>query len=124
MEEEVSVYEQVDHLQHYVGQTHDVLTQHEQRIQQLENDVHELLETIHKLLDGQKEEKDSMKRKLAEFEGLQGKVKEVVHTATESGRMVNTLEKRMDNVKKDAFSSVVISVIAFSFLVILSLFLR
>ncbi len=122
--EEVSVIEQVNDLQQYVAQTHDVLAQQEQRIQQLEADVHELMETLHKILDTQKEEKEIVKKKLAEFDGLHSKVKDVVHTATESGRMVTTLEKRMDTVKKDAFSGVFISVIAFSLLVILSIFLR
>ncbi|MEO5362157.1 MAG: hypothetical protein H7838_00830 [Magnetococcus sp. DMHC-8] len=122
--EEVSVVEQVDDLGQYIAQTHDVLSQQEQRIQQLEADVHELMETLHKVLDSQKEDKELIRKKLAEFDGLQGKVKDVVHTATESGRMVTTLERRMDNVKKDAFSGVVISVIIFSMLVILSLFLR
>ena len=122
--EDVTVTEQITDLQQYAAQDHDVLAQQEQRIQQLEAEVHELMETVHVLLNTQNEEKEALKKKLSEFEGLNGKVKEVVHTAAESSRMVTTLEKRMDNVKRDAFSGVVISVIAFSLLVIFSLFLR
>ncbi|MEO5353508.1 MAG: hypothetical protein H7835_09910, partial [Magnetococcus sp. XQGC-1] len=122
--EDASVFEQITEIQQFAAQDHDVLAHQEQRIQQLEAEVHELMETVHMLLNAQNEEKEALKKKLSEFDGLHGRVKEVVHTAAESSRMVTTLEKRMDNVKKDAFSGVAISVIAFSFLVIISLFLR
>lgn len=122
--DEVSVFEQITGLQQYAAQDRDALVQQEQRIQQLEAEVHELVETVHMLLNTQNEEKEAIRKKFSEFEGLNGRVKEVVHSTSESTRMVTSLEKRMENVKKDAFSGVAISVIVFSFLVILSLFLR
>ncbi|MEO5340332.1 MAG: hypothetical protein H7837_07430 [Magnetococcus sp. MYC-9] len=122
--DEESAVDPMNNLQQRVAAGHDVVTQQEHRIQQLEADVHELMETLRTLLESQKADRESFRKKLAEIEGLNGKVKDVVHAAAESGRMVTTLEKRMDTVKKDAFSGVVVSVIAFSFLVILSLFLR
>ena len=122
--DEVSIFEQMNDLQQYAAQDHEFLAQQEQRIQQLEAEVHELRSALQTLLTAQKEDKETLKKRLPEIEGLHGKVKELVHISAESTRMVTTLEKRMDNVKKDAFSGVVISVIAFSLLVILSLFLR
>ncbi|MBF0162310.1 MAG: hypothetical protein HQL88_08475 [Magnetococcales bacterium] len=124
MDEESDSSATSSELHNYIAQDHSVLSQHELRIQQLEADVHALMESMQTILNTQKTDKETLKKRLAELDGLNSKVKEVVHTAAESGRMVNTLETRMDTVKKEAFSGVVISVIAFSFLTIFSLFLR
>ena len=110
--------------ENYPAQDHAVLVHQEQRIQQLEADVHALMENRHALLEAQKTDKEGLERRFVEMDGLNTKVREVVHAAAESGRMVSTLETRMDNVKKEAFSGVVVSVIAFSLLMVFSLFLR
>ncbi|MBF0583567.1 MAG: hypothetical protein HQL80_04940 [Magnetococcales bacterium] len=122
--EEVSVFDQINDLQQYAAQDRDVLSHQEGRIQQLEAEVHELMETLQVMLNSQKEEKEVFKKKLSDLDGLQSKLRDVVHTAAEATRTVATLEKRMDNVKKDAFSGVATSVIVFSFILILSFFIR
>lgn len=122
--DEVSVFDQINDLQQYAAQDRDVLAHQEERIQQLETEVHELMETLHVMLNTQKEEKESFKKKLSEIDGLHNKLREVVHSSADATRTVTVLEKRMDNIKKEAFSGMATSVIVFSIILILSFFIR
>lgn len=124
MMDEISVFDQINDLQQCAAQDRHVLSHQEARIQQLETEVHELMETLHVMLNAQKEEKESFKKKLSEIDGLHNKLREVVHSSADATRTVAALEKRMDNVKKDAFAGVATSVIVFSFILILSFFIR
>lgn len=96
----------------------------EERIMALESEVQTLRSVVQEIPDTMEKEKDELRRNIDELNGLRSRVKEAVHTSTESSAVVNTLEKRVDVVRKDATSGVVVSIVVFSIMFIISLFIR
>lgn len=90
----------------------------------LEEEVQSIKAALMALPSALDKEKAEIRNSLATLETLQKSVQEVSNTQTQSSKVVDHLEKRVEVVKKDATSGFVISTVIFSILVLLSLFSR
>lgn len=138
MVDDVSVSEQVLDLNQYA--VHDdadsvdsqsamdfnngAMYSYEQRIQTLEAEVIALKEALQMMPDAQNRQREEFRKKMAELDGFQVRMKEVLHATSESNRAVNNMEKRVDGVKNYATLWVVSSVLVFSVMLIVALVMR
>ena len=138
MVDDVSVSEQVLDLNQYA--VHDdadsvdsqsamdfnngAMYSYEQRIQTLEAEVIALKEALQMMPDAQNRQREEFRKKMAELDGFQVRMKEVLHATSESNRAVNNMEKRVDGVKNYATLGVVSSVLVFSVMLIVALVMR
>lgn len=96
----------------------------EERVAILEEDLRGIKAALYAIPGALEKEKLEIKKNLEAFEGIQSGFKELSDTAAKSYRSVNTLEKRVDGVKRSATSGVVASILIFSIMLIISLFIR
>ena len=102
----------------------DMAIHYEQRIQFIEEKVQELQNALLAFPDVQEKQKEEFRKRMAEFDGLKSRMKDISHSFTESNRAVHNMEKRVDGVKNYATSGVISSVLVFSILLVISMLMR
>lgn len=102
----------------------NVLLHYEQRIQRLEAEVQTLKETLQITSEHQENEQLEFTKRMADVDRLRARIKEIARSSSESNKIVQSMEKRIDGVKRFATSGVVVSILAFSIMLLLSLFIR
>ncbi|MBF0132493.1 MAG: hypothetical protein HQL75_07905 [Magnetococcales bacterium] len=96
----------------------------ERRILILEEELQSIKATMVALPSILEKEKAEIMKKLEAVDGVKKTLQDVSHTAEQSSKVVNHLERRVEVVKKDAINGFVVSTIIFSLLMILSIFVR
>ena len=96
----------------------------EQRLLALEEDMRTIKAALNTLPEALDKEKSEIRKNMASFEGIQKNFNEVAENASRSRKLAVNLEKRVEGVKKDATSGVVVSILIFSSMLIISLFIR
>ncbi len=96
----------------------------DERVALLEEEVRGLKTSLYAIPGALEKEKLEIRKNLEAFEGIQSSFKEVSEQADKSSKSVNNLERRVDGVKKNATSGVVASILIFSIMLIISLFIR
>ena len=96
----------------------------DERVALLEEEIQGLKASLYAIPGALEKEKLEIRKNLEAFEGIQTSFKEISDRADKSTKSVNNLERRVDGVKKNATSGVVASILIFSIMLIISLFIR
>ncbi|MBF0382514.1 MAG: hypothetical protein HQL69_15945 [Magnetococcales bacterium] len=96
----------------------------EMRIAAIESEMQAMKKALYTIPIAMEEDKVKLEQNQKEFENLQTTVRNITISGQETGAAVNNLQKRVDVVKKESTSGVVLSIIVFSILLIISIFIR
>ena len=91
---------------------------HERRIQALELEIDQLKEALQQMPEVHAKQQESVTQRMMQFDGVQRRLEEMTRSYAESNRAVQSIEKRVDGVKKYATSGVVASILAFSLMLV------
>ncbi|MBF0146597.1 MAG: hypothetical protein HQL84_10755 [Magnetococcales bacterium] len=94
------------------------------RVLMIEDELRSIKAAMQAFPTALEKEKADIRKSLEVMEGLKKGLQDVSHTAEQSNKVVNHLERRVEIVKKDATSGFVVSTIIFSILMIISIFVR
>lgn len=100
------------------------LTDLEGRVAAMEDELKIIKAALVAIPEAFEKEKIEIRKSLGIVAQLQNGFKDVTSNSENTSKVVGTLERRVEVIKKDATSGFVISTIIFSILVILSLFAR
>ncbi|MBF0194827.1 MAG: hypothetical protein HQL71_09720 [Magnetococcales bacterium] len=93
----------------------------EMRVAALEAELQAMKQALYSIPAALEEEKQQSQKEIV---NLQSTVRNITISGQETGAAVNNLQKRVDVVKKESTSGLVMSVIVFSVLLMLSIFIR
>ena len=96
----------------------------ELRVASLEAELQAMKKALYTIPVALEEDKLKLEQSQKDVEHLQTTVRNITISGQETGAAVNNLQKRVDVVKKESTSGVVLSVIVFSILLIISIFIR
>jgi|SaaInlStandDraft_3_1057020.scaffolds.fasta_scaffold115182_1 hypothetical protein len=96
----------------------------ELRVAAIEAEMEAMKKALYTIPIALEEDKLKLEQSQKEFVNLQTTVRNITVSGQETGAAVNNLKKRVDVVKKESTSGVVLSIIVFSILLIISIFIR
>lgn len=107
-----------------IGSAGSAVTGLEVRVAMLEAELQTMKNALYAIPGALEQEKRNMAKSQQDFKKLQSSFKEISAVSKESFDAVNHLQKRVESVKKESTSGVVISVVVFSILLVVSMFIR
>jgi hypothetical protein len=96
----------------------------EARVAAMEAEMQAMKKALYTIPVALEEDKIKLEQNQKDFVNLQSTVRSITISGQETGAAVNNLKKRVDVVKKESTSGVVLSIIVFSILLIISIFIR
>ncbi|MBF0143084.1 MAG: hypothetical protein HQL57_08610 [Magnetococcales bacterium] len=96
----------------------------EGRLQLLENEVAEIRAALNNYSETADRDRTQVKNSTDEFQKLQRGLQEISETTLSFHKIVGQIEKRVDEIRRQSTSGLVISVVVFSILVVISLVVR